>query len=144
MKCKTCGKNAESEYCFLHKPRKPMPTSTTLFQRKNVKFLHKNRMKTDNSSKILHQFFLELWKKRRHYSEVSGKYLGEEPLSVFFHHILPKNKYQNFWLDEENIIFLTLEEHDQVEMDIYRYEEINNRRKYLIEKYERAQQRTQE
>ena len=101
-------------------------------------------MKTDNSSKILHQFFLELWKKRRHYSEVSGKYLGEEPLSVFFHHILPKNKYQNFWLDEENIIFLTLEEHDQVEMDIYRYEEINNRRKYLIEKYERAQQRTQE
>ena len=85
-----------------------------------------------------------LFRSRRHYSEVSGKFLGNEPLSVFFHHILPKNKYPDFCLDEENIIFLTLEEHDQVEMDIYRYEEINERRKYLIDKYERAQQRTQE
>ena len=24
MKCKTCGKNSESEYCFQHKARKPL------------------------------------------------------------------------------------------------------------------------
>jgi len=69
---------------------------------------------------------------------VSGKYLGNEPLSVFFHHILPKEKYPEASLDEENIILLTLEEHDQVEMDIYRYEEVNNRRNLLKAKYERA------
>jgi hypothetical protein len=67
---------------------------------------------------------------------VSGKYLGEEPLTVFFHHILPKEKYPEASLDEENIIFLTLEEHDQVEMDIYRYEEVNKRRALLKSKYE--------
>ena len=67
---------------------------------------------------------------------VSGKYLGNEPLSVFFHHILPKEKYPEASLDEENIIFLTLEEHDQVEMDIYRYEEVNKRRALLKSKYE--------
>lgn len=69
---------------------------------------------------------------------VSGKYLGNEPLSVFFHHILPKEKYPEASLDEENIILLTLEEHDQVEMDIYRYEEVNERRKLLKAKYERT------
>jgi hypothetical protein len=55
---------------------------------------------------------------------------------VFFHHILPKEKYPEASLDEENIIFLTLEEHDQVEMDIYRYEEVNKRRALLKSKYE--------
>ena len=27
MKCKVCGKNADSEYCFAHKSRKPLPSS---------------------------------------------------------------------------------------------------------------------
>ena len=80
-------------------------------------------------------FFLQLWRKRPHYSEVSGKWLGKEPLSVFFHHILPKEKYPQVCLDEENIVFLTLEEHEQVELDMYRYEEINNKRNYLKNKY---------
>ena len=48
-----------------------------------------------------------------------------------FHHILPKSKYPEASLDEENIILLTWEEHDQVEMDMYRYEDINNRREQL-------------
>lgn len=86
----------------------------------------------------MHEFFLKLWKKFPHQSMVSGKYLGSEPLSVFFHHILPKEKYPEAALDEENIVFLTLEEHDQVEMDMYRYEEVNERRKLLKAKYERA------
>ena len=86
-------------------------------------------------SSDLRGFFLQLWKKRRHYSEVSGKYLGSEPLSVFFHHVLPKEKYPEASLDEENIILLTLEEHDQVEMDMYRYEEVNQRRELLKQKY---------
>lgn len=69
---------------------------------------------------------------------VSGKYLGKEPLTVFFHHVLPKEKYPEASLDEQNIILLTLEEHNQVEMDIYRYEEVNIRRNLLKAKYERA------
>jgi hypothetical protein len=66
---------------------------------------------------------------------VSGDYLGKEPMSTYFHHILAKEKYPEACLDEENIILLTLEEHSNVENDMYRYEEINNRRISLKEKY---------
>lgn len=54
---------------------------------------------------------------------------------MFFHHILPKKKYPKAKLDEENVIILSLDEHENVEIDMYRYEEINKRREQLIEKY---------
>jgi hypothetical protein len=62
-------------------------------------------------------------------------YLGKEPLTVFFHHILSKEKYPEAALDEENIILLTLEEHDNVEADMYKYPEVNRRRELLKIKY---------
>ena len=128
--CKTCGKKCDKEYCFQHKPRKPL-TATKGF----------NAVKKEPEvQKIseMRDFFLQLWKKRPHKSEVSGDYLGSEPLHVFFHHILPKEKYPEAGLDEENIILLTLDEHSNVESDIYRYEEVNKRREQLKQKYENA------
>jgi hypothetical protein len=71
-----------------------------------------------------------------HRYEASGDFLGNEPLTVFFHHILSKEKYPQAAFDEENIILLTLQEHDQVEMDMYRYEEVNTRREKLLIKYD--------
>lgn len=82
------------------------------------------------------QFFLSIWKKRDHRSEVSGKKIYGEPLSTYFHHILSRKKHENAAYDEENIIILTFEEHDKVEMDMYFYEEINKRRKHLKIKYD--------
>lgn len=82
------------------------------------------------------ELFVSIWRKKPHRSEVSGKYLGKEPLSVFFHHILPKEKYPQAMFDEENIVILTLEEHEQVEMDMYRFEDINLKRNYLKHKYD--------
>jgi hypothetical protein len=81
------------------------------------------------------EMFLSVWKKRPHKSEVSGAYLGKEPMSTYFHHILPKEKYPEACLDEKNIILLTLEEHSNVENDMYRYEEVNKRREQLKIKY---------
>jgi hypothetical protein len=101
--------------------------------------LHK---KLDKSEEVIRQiselreFFLQIWSKKAHYSEISGKWLGKEPLTIFFHHILPKEKYPQAMLDEENIVLLTLEEHEQVELDMYRYELINNIRQKLLQKYE--------
>jgi hypothetical protein len=86
----------------------------------------------------MREFFLSIWRKRPHRSEVSDVYLGNEAMSTYFHHILPKEKYPEACLDEENIILLTLEEHSNVENDMYKYEEVNNRRNYLLEKYERT------
>lgn len=126
--CKTCGKKCVGEYCFHHKPRKPLVANKGF---KNVKKDEPIRQTVE-----LQQFFLQIWKKRPHKSEVSGDYLGSEALSTYFHHILPKSKYPEACLDEENIILLTWEEHDQVEMDPTRYEEVNKRREQLKQKYE--------
>jgi 5-methylcytosine-specific restriction endonuclease McrA len=128
-KCKTCGKNCEGEYCFQHKPRKPLKATSGFT--KSVK-------KEDPIRKNIEMkdFFLQIWKDRPHKSEISGLPLGSEPLSTFFHHILPKNKYLEASLDEENIILLTWEEHDQVESDTTRYEEVNKRREQLKKKYD--------
>lgn len=127
-KCKTCGKGSDGEFCFQHKPRTQLKQSgikPTLAPKKKVSVGHSEQAK----------LFLYIWKMRRHYSEVSGDYLGKEPLSTYFHHILPKEKYPQACLDEENIILLTLEEHSNVENDIYRYEIINKKREQLKTKY---------
>ena len=127
--CPTCGAKCEGSHCFRHKPRKKLSSK-----------LHK---KLDKSEEVIRQiselreFFLQIWSKKSHYSEISGKWLGKEPLTIFFHHILPKEKYPEASLDEENIVLLTLEEHEQVELDMYRYELINNIRQKLLEKYEK-------
>jgi uncharacterized protein YvpB len=94
-----------------------------------------SREKRREDTDEMRKFFLEVWKKRQHYSEVSGEWLGKEPLSIYFHHILPKNKYPEAKFDEENIILLTFDEHQNVESNKFRYEEINIRRERLQEKY---------
>jgi hypothetical protein len=136
-KCKVCGKNADSDYCFQHKPRKSLSKATKTL----------NKLQNDYNKSVIkvyeqidkiekrNQFFLEIWKKRRHYSEVSGTYLGKEPLSTYFHHILPKSKYPQAEFDEENIVLLTLDEHTNVENNMYKYDNINQRRELLLTKY---------
>lgn len=131
MKCSVCGRNSESEFCFQHKPRKQLQ------QRMINRSLSSKKGNSERNVIQMREFFMSLWKKRSHYSEVSGRFLGKEPLTVFFHHILPKEKYPEACFDDENIIFLTLEEHSNVESDMYRYEEVNKKRNYLLTKYER-------
>ena len=80
----------------------------------------------------MHVFFKQIWKERKHYSELSGIYLGDEAMSTFFHHILPKEKYPELGYDKSNIILLTLDEHTNVENDIYKYEKINQLRMQLL------------
>ena len=136
MKCKVCGRKSESEYCFRHKPRKPLAGSTQPALRRTPlrKFKKALPSKGKSSPNKDHLFFMEIWKKRPHRSEISGVYLGKEPSSAFFHHILPKNKYPEVRMDEENIILLTLDEHADVESDMYKFDIINQRRINLLKK----------
>ena len=127
QKCKVCGLNAESDYCFRHKPRKSLPTGRS----KILRNLEKAGID------LMKNFFMEIWRTRPHRSEVSNTFLGNEPLTVFFHHILPKEekKYPQAMYDKENIILLTLQEHESVELDMYKYIVINERREKLLKKY---------
>lgn len=134
--CKTCNKKCDGEYCFQHKARKPLPSGRGLTSKKSVISSKKTNSVQNNEHFIkMKAFFLSIWKKRPHKSEVSGDYLGNEAMSTYFHHILPKSKYPEACLDEENIILLSLEEHSNVENDIYRYDEVNKIREQLKLKY---------
>jgi len=125
-KCKVCGRNSEGEYCFKHKPNTSAKSGNAL-----VKSFEKSR-----EIEKMRDMFMWMWRKKPHFSEISGKKLGNEPLSVFFHHILPKEKYPGAMFDEENIVLVTLEEHDNLERDMYKYDVVNQRRELLKTKYE--------
>src|SRR6185436_14852662 len=77
------------------------------------------------------EFFISQWAVKPHYSEISGVWLGRVIKSIYMHHILPNYKHLQAALDPENLIFLTFEEHQKVEQDMYFYEEINRRRELL-------------
>lgn len=81
------------------------------------------------------QFFESIWNKRSHKCEVTGIYLGRIPNSMYFHHILPKQKYPELEFIEENIVILHPDIHARVEMNMYKYEEVNQKREELKKKY---------
>jgi len=109
MKCKTCGKNSESEYCFQHKPRKSLAKTKMLTKiNKNVKNVENKRNISD-----MNAFFLQVWNGRKeHKCENCGKWLGNEPLSYMFDHLLEKSKFPELKYEEENIMLVCLECHD--------------------------------
>jgi hypothetical protein len=130
-KCKTCGKGADSDYCFQHKPRKKMKA-------RNKPFVYRTDARGEQmiaDAVQMQLFFLTIWEKRPHKSEISYVSLGREPSSGYFHHILEKSKYPELALIEENIILLTLDEHATVESDMYAYALINIKRENLKDKY---------
>ena len=98
------------------------------------KITERGRLKQEEDkirTKKLHQWFLELWDKRPHKSEISGKFLGNEPNSCFFHHIFCKSDYPELEFCAENIIILTPDEHAEVEANPLKFEEVNRRRKLI-------------
>jgi hypothetical protein len=119
--CKICGRNCEGEYCFYHKPRKPLKNTTKKY--------------SSEETKKMMNFFLSLWRERTHKSELSGDKLSSPPSSLYFHHILPKRDYKEAAHDKDNIILVTMDEHGNVERDPNKYETINNKRKALLKKY---------
>jgi hypothetical protein len=76
-------------------------------KKQKVKHLENTRTKGKMRS-----FFLRIWEERSHYSEVSGEYLGNFPLSWMFDHLLEKSKYPDFAFEKNNIALVTFEEHE--------------------------------
>ncbi len=122
--------------CKNHIPKKELSRgNSTLSSKKGFNVGKPPKISKFDAMIEMKDVFMKIWMKRPHKSEVSGEYLGKEAMSTYFHHILPKSKYPEFRLEEENIILLTLDEHSNVENDMYKYEEVNKRRDYLKAKY---------
>lgn len=65
--------------------------------------------------------FLEIWYSLGLGQRVcyeTGEKLYGEPLSAYFHHVLPKERFPQYTNSKWNIVLLTIEAHDQVEKDI--------------------------
>ena len=127
MKCKTCGKNANSEYCFKCKPRKPLSSGKkpTLSGKKSLsvgisqqmsRISDKNAQTVQNNKQPseMNQFFMRYWKEnKQHTCEVCRVWLGSTPLTYMFDHVLEKSKYPHLAFEEENIMYLCLHCHDK-------------------------------
>lgn len=111
--CPVCNKRCEKEYCFKHKPKKNKTDETA--QQWNV--------------------FMNIWQKRKHISEISGKQVFSPPTMANFHHLLWKSKFPEAKFDENNIIILTMEEHEKIHLNPTFNEEINKRVEELLKKY---------
>lgn len=151
-KCKTCGKNCDGEYCFIHKPKKPIksrrnhslssktvdsvgeviqPIDKTKELSKVVKNTSFNRKISD-----MNVFFLQIWNDRKkHECENCGEWLGKEPLSYMFDHLLEKSKYPELKFDEDNIMLVCLKCHDEKTRG-FASEYVNNRIKIVKQKHE--------
>ncbi len=101
--------------------RKPKSKETILKNKENIE--RRNKM------------FMEIWKNTPHLCQVTGVKLKDPINSMYFHHILPKKKVKEAEFDKENIVLLHPDIHAMVEMDMYKYNEINKKRDFLHIKY---------
>lgn len=115
-KCAKCGKNCEKEYCWKCAPRKPLKNSIWKIKAKQFNIIKDSVIPNGegiyNNIKM-REFFLEIWAKRKiHKCEMCGEWLGSEPLSYMFDHILEKSVYPELKFEEDNIAYLCLLCHD--------------------------------
>lgn len=88
--------------CKNHIPRKPLAQTKGFTAKKST------RVTNDE----MRSFFIGIWNKRRHNCENCGKSLGNEPLSYMFDHLLEKSKYPELKYENDNIMIVCLECHD--------------------------------
>ena len=56
---------------------------------------------------------MDIWHTRKHVCYETGEYLGREPLTIYFSHVLPKEKYPQYKLCSWNIVLSSATNHDQ-------------------------------
>lgn len=61
-------------------------------------------------------YYQEIWNERNCVCFETGKPLGMEPLTLYFHHILPKAKYPQYRYEKWNIVLLHPDAHSQAEI----------------------------
>lgn len=117
-KLKICaGWDGNSHSAFIWKKIKGIPyCKVCTYKVEGVKFAPKkpikkvsDKQKIKNQEKkeqtrLRHEMFRDIWSKlNRRNCWSCGKYLGDEPLSIYFDHLIEKSKHPELDLVEENI-----------------------------------------
>ena len=96
--------------------RSPLKRKSPLKKKKNKKSID---LKEDISTLSLGEFYQEIWDETiNKVCYETGQYLGREPLTTMFHHILEKSKYPEYKFCKWNIVLLRPEVHEQVHLNI--------------------------
>ena len=105
--------------------------------KKKTKSLGEKRLQTEQDW----LFYLEIWNERPHVCFETDQPLGDEPLTVFFHHVLEKGlrRYAKYRHCKWNIVLITWQVHDQVGMDIDKCPKIKAYREQLLKQIEDGQ-----
>jgi hypothetical protein len=88
-----------------------------------------------------HEVYREIWEEREHIDFETGKFIpGAEPLTLYFHHVLPKRDekdggYPQFRHCKWNIILVTWETHTKAETNIDLVPKIKAYRDELLKIY---------
>jgi len=136
-----CGKTGKIwskgmlKQCFFRlNPVKPIKKSS-LSKILSPKAIIKKEEKKERTKRLHAWFISEIWEKRPHYSELSLKWLGNEPNTCFFHHIYSKSSHPDLEFIADNIIQLTADEHAEVEANSTKFHLINTKREEIRIKY---------
>lgn len=89
-------------------------------------------------------FYQKIWNRRDHVCYECNKWLGIEPLTVFFHHVLPKKKYPQYRYATENIVLVCFTCHGQAEMNIDKTPKIKLKRDALLGMHDRGELKPRE
>lgn len=105
--CVTCANIG-----YAKKAQEKKRNNPELYKPKKINYRSKNGQKVCTADS---KFFHEIWNERSHFSEISGKPLGDKYNPVFFSHILTKGSYPKFRHNKDNILLMSFEEHNEWE-----------------------------
>lgn len=104
--------------CKIHTPKTPLKNKANMlsierykpFPNPSAKSL--KRIEEDFLGvKKRNEFFMSIWSVRKHKCEICDKFLGNEPKSYMFDHLLEKSKYPKLEFDPNNIALVCLDCH---------------------------------
>jgi hypothetical protein len=131
-------------YCIYHQRKTGFPLNRKPFStRKSIRKVSKNQWTklTDRSQLSAKDRLLwaEIWEEREHIDFETGEPIYGEPLTLYFHHILPKRKnggYPQFRYEKWNIVIVSWDTHTNCENHNWKkVPRITAYRDELIKKY---------
>jgi hypothetical protein len=84
------------------------------------------------------EFYQSIWERRKHVCYETGEYLGNEARTYMFHHVLEKEKHDQYRHEEWNIVLVSWNTHAQVHSNIDKTPKIKALKAQLLLKIEKA------
>lgn len=102
---------------YIMKRHSANPLRRTALKKKSIEAIAKDIVNNEKTKEQMF-FFEDIWNKLPSYKRLcyeTNAWLGKEPLSTMFHHVLPKELYPQFRLSRWNIILVLPSVHNEYE-----------------------------